>query len=103
MVVGTRSDTFRPETIRGAKSQALAFEWICALGLAGVRAEMDFSGKSLKSQMKRSDRLGAPYVLILGENELEAGEAILRNMENKEQISVPLDKMIQTVKNRLGR
>jgi histidyl-tRNA synthetase len=83
----------------GAESRTLAFEWICRLGLEGVRAEMDFSDKSLKSQMKRADRLGAVYTIILGDNELKQGTAILRNMENKEQISVPLDNIIQTVKN----
>ena len=83
----------------GAKSQSLAFEWICQLGLIGIGAEMDFSDKSLKSQMKRADRLGASYVLIVGDKELAEGAAILRNMGNKEQISIPLDNIIQTIKN----
>ena len=83
----------------GEKSQSLAFEWICQLGLTGIGAEMDFSDKSLKSQMKRADRLGASYVLILGDKELAEGAAILSNMGNKEQISIPLDNIIQTIKN----
>ena len=83
----------------GAKSQSLAFEWICQLGLTGIGAEMDYSAKSLKSQMKRADRLGAAYVLILGDKELAEGAAILRNMKNKEQTSVPLNDIIQTIKN----
>ena len=83
----------------GAKSQTLAFEWMCKLGLEGIRVEMDFSDNSLKSQMKRGDRLGASYVMILGDNELKERTAILRNMENKEQISVPLENIIQTIKN----
>ena len=85
----------------GDKSQSLAFEWICRLGLTGINAEMDFSNKSLKSQMKRADRLGASYVLILGDKELEEKTAILRNMENKEQIPVPLNDIIQTIKEML--
>jgi histidyl-tRNA synthetase len=85
----------------GAKSRALAFEWICKLGLVGIRVEMDFSDKSLKSQMKRADRLGASYVLILGENELEAGAAVLRNMSTKEQTSVPLDNVLDDIKSQL--
>ena len=85
----------------GAKSQTLAFEWICKLGLDGIRAEMDLGDKSLKSQMKRADRLGAPYVLIVGENELEAGEASLRNMQTKEQVSINLDDLINSIKSQL--
>jgi histidyl-tRNA synthetase len=83
----------------GERSQSLAFEWICRLGLTGIGAEMDFSNKSLKSQMKLADRLGASYVLILGDKELEEKTAILRNMENKTQVSVPLNDIIQTIKN----
>ncbi|MGD9301385.1 MAG: histidine--tRNA ligase, partial [Desulfobacterales bacterium] len=63
----------------GDESQTLAFEWVCALGKAGIRAEMDMAAKSLKSQMKRADRLSAAHVLIFGENELKEGAAILRN------------------------
>jgi histidyl-tRNA synthetase len=85
----------------GAKSRALAFEWICKLGLNGIRVEMDFSDKSLKSQMKRANRLGASYVLILGENELEAGAAVLRNMTTKEQTSVRLDNIVDDIKKTL--
>lgn len=84
----------------GAKSQTLAFEWICKLGLVGIRVEMDLGDKSLKSQMKRANRLGAPYVLILGENELEAGAAVLRNMQTKEQMSISLDNIVDDIKSR---
>jgi histidyl-tRNA synthetase len=86
----------------GAQSQSLAFEWICELGLAGIRVEMDFSDKSLKSQMKRADRLGAAHVLILGENELQTGSATLRNMETKEQVSLPLDNLVENLQNKLN-
>ncbi|MBT8367461.1 MAG: histidine--tRNA ligase, partial [Deltaproteobacteria bacterium] len=85
----------------GAKSRALAFEWICKLGLNGIRVEMDFSDKSLKSQMKRANRLGASYVLILGENELAAGAAVLRNMTTKKQTSVLLDNIVESIKKTL--
>jgi len=82
----------------GEKSQSLAFEWICQLGLAGIGAEMDFSDKSLKSQMKRADRLGASYVLILGDKELDEGKALVRNMATKEQTSVSLNNILENLK-----
>jgi histidyl-tRNA synthetase len=85
----------------GEKSQSLAFEWICQLGLTGIGTEMDFSHKSLKSQMKRADRLGATYVLILGDKELEEGAATLRNMATKEQVSLPIDSMVEKIKSKL--
>ena len=85
----------------GAKSQSLAFEWICQLGLTGIGAEMDFSDKSLKSQMKRADRLGASYVLILGDKELAEGAAILRNMVTKEQVSISLENILDDIKSQI--
>ncbi len=98
----TASDFYQPPRLfvaaLGAKSISLAFEWMCALGLAGVRSEMDFSNKSLKAQMKRADRLGASYVLIVGEDELRQGSAILRNMQTKEQLSVAFDEIVDKLK-----
>ncbi len=85
----------------GDKSRLLAFEWVCAFGNEGVIAELDFSGKNLKSQMKQADGLEARYVLIVGDDELKKGEAILRNMQTKEQISVPLDGLVETIKKKI--
>ena len=85
----------------GPQSQALAFEWSCAFGNAGIQAEMDLSGKSLKSQMKRADRLGAPRVLIVGENELKQGAAILRDMVTKQQESISLENIVEELIKRL--
>ena len=85
----------------GEKSLALAFDWICALGAQGIYAEMDFQNRSLKSQMKRAGRLEAPYTLIVGDNELDKGFAILRNMSTRNQEDVPLEGMVASVSARL--
>ncbi len=85
----------------GKQSRLQAFEWVCALGAEGISAELDFSGKSLKSQMKRADRLAAGYVLIVGDDELKKGEAILRNMKTKDQVSVPLEGLVEAIKKRI--
>ncbi|MDI6688255.1 MAG: histidine--tRNA ligase [Desulfobacterales bacterium] len=85
----------------GEKSMSMAFDWACVFGLEGIIAELDFEGKSLKSQMKRADRLGAKHVLIIGEKELEEKTAVLRNMTTKEQLLVPLDNVIKTVKDKM--
>ena len=74
----------------GEKSIRAAFDWSCALGLTGITVEMDLGGKSLKSLMKRADRLDAAFVAIIGENELYKGEVLLRNMATKEQNALPV-------------
>ncbi len=85
----------------GAESQSMAFEWICRFGRRGIAAEMDFEDRSLKTQMKRADRLAAAYVLIVGDKELEDGAAILRDMATKEQISIPIDGIVESIKEKI--
>jgi len=84
----------------GPESQARAFQWSCDLGAAGIQADMDFEDRSLKSQMKRADRSGAGYVLIVGEKELAEGAGVLRNMATKEQETIPLGALAAEIKKR---
>jgi histidyl-tRNA synthetase len=86
----------------GEKSGSLAFEWNCALCLEGVKAEMEFGDKSLKSQMKRAHRLGAKHVLIVGDNEIKEGKVILRDMETKDQVSIPIENVVENIKLKLS-
>ena len=71
------------------------------LHLDGIRAELDYEGKSLKSQMRRADKLKARYVLILGEDELKRGKAALRNMETKSQEEISIDKLSEILKSKI--
>ncbi len=87
----------------GQKSILQAFEWQCALGLEGIQTEMDFGNRSLKSQMKKAGKADARYVLMVGEDELDAGSAILRNMATKEQLSIPFEKIIDQIKSIIKR
>lgn len=57
----------------------------------GIETDMDYEGKSLKSQMRRADKLAVPHVLILGEDELARGKIQLRHMIHKTQTIIPLD------------
>jgi histidyl-tRNA synthetase len=78
-----------------------AYQIINQLHLEGIRAELDYEGKSLKSQMRRADKLKARYVLILGEDELKRGKAVLRNMESKSQEEIPINKLLETLKSKI--
>jgi len=71
------------------------------LHLEGLRAEFDYEGKSLKSQMRRADKLKASNVLILGGDEMKRGKAVLRNMADKSQEEIPMDDIAGTLKTRL--
>lgn len=57
----------------------------------GFFVEYDLVGRGIKPQMKYADKIGSKFVLVLGDNELETGEAKLKNMASGEQIAVKLD------------
>jgi histidyl-tRNA synthetase len=64
------------------------------LRLAGVSAEVAYGGRRLRVELERANRLRAPYVLILGENELTAGLATVRNMASGQQQPVALAEVV---------
>src|SRR5215216_658167 len=66
----------------GQRDQALAL--VTALRRAGLRAELDLAGRSMKGQMKQADRVGARHTVILDED----GGAALRDMGSGEQRDV---------------
>ena len=86
----------------GDASQTLAFEWVSRLAAAGIHAEMDMSNRSLKSQMKQADRLGAEHVLISGDTELQNGQVLLRDMITKEQAPMLVKDIVETLRNRFA-
>ncbi|MDH4318156.1 MAG: histidine--tRNA ligase, partial [Desulfobulbaceae bacterium] len=61
-----------------------------ALRRKGGHCGIDYSNRSLKAQMKLANRSNARLVLIIGDQELDKGEAILRDMQTQEQDSLPL-------------
>jgi len=94
LLLGQQEFTRRPDIFiaaLGAEAQDEAFRLMCGLQRLGISAEMDYEGKSLKSQMRRSDKFNARFTLILGANELEKGAAVLKAMDSGTQSEVPLD------------
>jgi histidyl-tRNA synthetase len=74
----------------GARARDWAFPMVHRLRRKGVSVEIEGETRSLKSQMRRADKLRADSVLIIGENELEKGTAILRDMKSKRQEEMSL-------------
>jgi len=88
----------------GREAQAAAFTLGSRLKMRGLWVEMDYTGKSLKSQMKRADRFGSRYVLILGEKEMQERTAVLRSMAESTQENIAFadweETLIKTIKTR---
>lgn len=58
---------------------------------AGLSAETDLMGRSLKAQMKYADKINAHYVAIIGDDELDQGVATVKNMKEGESKQITLD------------
>ncbi|MDA3935354.1 MAG: histidine--tRNA ligase, partial [Actinomycetota bacterium] len=76
------------------------FSITAALRDAGAAAEMDHQGRSLKSQFKQADRLGARAVVVVGPDEISAGEVTVRDMSTREEIRFPLADVASVVSDR---
>jgi histidyl-tRNA synthetase len=75
----------------GARARDWAFPVVHRLRQRGVGVEIEGEVRSLKSQMRRADKLKAGAVLIVGDDELTNGKAVLRDMATKQQQPIGLD------------
>jgi histidyl-tRNA synthetase len=67
--------------------------------IAGIKIEMNLGGGTFKSQMKRADKSGAKFALIIGEQELTEGNIKLKPMRNHDdQISLDSKKLTEILK-----
>jgi len=82
-----------------AKKQSL--ELLEELRTNNIRVSFDLSRDSLRSQMKLADKLGAKYVLLLGQTEVLRNEIILRDMQSGLQENIPLNKLIKMLKTKI--
>ncbi len=85
----------------GAQARIPALKLTTDLRRAGVKTETDHAGRSLKAQFKHADKVGAPYILIVGGDELARGTVRLRNMQTKEETEIPLENAVEYMKERI--
>ena len=69
----------------GAAARERAFLLADALRKRGLCVELDHMDRSMKAQFKYADKIGASYVLTIGDNELSSGLAMLKRMDDGEQ------------------
>jgi histidyl-tRNA synthetase len=78
----------------GEPARDQAFHLMQEMRQRRVAAEMDLEGRSLKAQMTLANRCGAAFTVILGDRELETGEAQVRRMAGGEQERVLLKDLV---------
>lgn len=68
------------------------------LRMNGISALTEYGEKSIKSQMKNANKIGAKYVIVLGDNEVEADKVAIKNMANGEIVSSSIEDVFKTMK-----
>ena len=69
-----------------------------ALRQAGIRTQLYSEQKKFKAKMQYADKLGIPYVIFLGEDEIARGECSVKDLRTGEQISLPVDGAIAHIR-----
>jgi histidyl-tRNA synthetase len=85
----------------GAAAKARSVALVGELRHAGVAADLAYGDRGMKGAMKAADRSGASYAVVLGDRDLEAGEAQLKDLREHAQVAVPLDALVGTLKEKL--
>ena len=74
-------------------TREMAFKIVNGLRLNGINAESDLMERSVKAQFKYADKLGAEYVAVIGENELNSGLVNIKKMADGTQDAVKIDEI----------
>ena len=69
-----------------------------ALRQAGIRTQLYSEQKKFKAKMQYADKLGIPYVIFLGEDEIARGECSVKELRTGEQVSLPVDGAIAHIR-----
>ncbi len=86
-----KSDVF--VVTAGEEAADTAYKLLFSLRSAGIPADKDFLGRSLKAQMKYAGKSGARFVVIIGAEELARGAALVRDMNTGEQKTVMFEEI----------
>ena len=101
---GNDADVYIAAVGSGTLEKAFAVAEALRDEIEGLRVELNLGGGSFKSQMKRADKSGAEYALVLGESELAENRIGLKPLRRTDdQVSVALDELAPYLRQQLGR
>ena len=80
----------------GARAEAEGRRIVAGLRREGIATEMAYRG-NMKKRLSRANSAGAAYALIIGDDELDRGEAQLKDLTTGEQRSVSLDLIAEAI------
>ncbi len=87
---------------RGEAAKLVAVGLVESLRRAGIATLLAFGDRSLKSQLKSANRAEVAYAVILGEAEIAAGQAAVRDMQESQQFDLPLADLVAWLSGKLA-
>lgn len=82
---------------RGEDGKLASFKLANALRTRSIKTEINHMGRSLKAEMKYANKIGAKFTVVLGDDELQTGNAKLKRMSDGEQFEVNLNNIEEIV------
>lgn len=70
---------------------------------AGIRAHADVSAQRMNAKIRQAQLMKVPYMIVVGENEMNAGQVSLRVRDGSQQNNIPLGEFIARAKDRISR
>ena len=86
----------------GDVAKPLAMQVATELRVSGYRTDMCFEDVKLGNMFKRAERKGASFAVIIGENEVNNQEVVIKNMASQEQVSCPIEKLTCKISELMG-
>ena len=82
----------------GNEALNYCFKLTSDLRKKGIRVEMDFSSKKIQQGLSVASKLQAKFCLIIGDQEIASGTAVLKNLMTREQVSIELATFVGELK-----
>ena len=86
----------------GDTAKPLAMQVATELRISGYRTDMCYEDVKLGNMFKRAERKGARFAIIIGEDEVNSEQVVIKNLATSEQINCPVEKLIVKVSELMG-
>ncbi|WP_297418779.1 histidine--tRNA ligase [Thermococcus sp.] len=97
-----RPDVYVVPIGKDAEVKRAATEVVSTLRRAGIKADVELTGRKVRKALDYADRLGVPYVVLIGKRDLEEGKVTIRDMESGEQRILEKENAIKEIVKLLG-
>lgn len=98
--LAVRPDVFA--VLLGDAARRCGYRLIQQLRDAGMYVELDYEGGSMKSQMRKANRLESRFALIIGDNEIQNGRYVLKDMSGGEQMEIDAGNCLEQLRSRIA-